>query len=418
MKFFRASLLLAFAALPLARLGADDLLDQVEDRLSGSFFDDAMRARLSGTLELERYRFTAPAPGLLHADGRDLFAPRLVTFLDSQIGRHAYVFAQLRVDRGFDPDQDEAWRARLDEYALRYTPWLNGRLHVQVGKFATVVGNWVPRHGAWSNQFITAPLPYENLTGVWDSEPVRSTAQLLQWAHLRPGLPAFVTAREKYLRLPVIWGPSYTVGAAAFGKLGKFSYAAELKNAALSSRPEEWSDGSAARWRHPTVGGRLGWHPNEMWTFGVSASTGAYLRASAEHSLGRGVGLGDYRQTLLAADAGFAWHHWQAWAEVFHNRFAIPTVGAADTTAYYAEMKYKFTPQFFGAVRWNQQLFADLPDRAGPTAWGRETWRIDVAPGYRFTPHTQLKLQYSFAHESGPTGESGSTAAAQYTLRF
>ena len=27
----------------------------------------------------------------------------------------------------------------------------------------------------------------------------------------------------------------------------------------------------------------------------------------------------------------------------------------------YIEAKYKFTPQFFGALRWNQQLFSTIP---------------------------------------------------------
>lgn len=418
MKAHRVSLLVMCATLGAARLAADDFFDRLEDRLSASFLGDDLRARLSGTVETEGYRFTTPAPGLLNAGGRDLFAPRLAVFLDSQIGRHAYVFAQARVDHGFDPAGDETLRLRLDEYALRYTPWLNGRLHLQVGKFATVVGNWVPRHGAWGNPFITAPLPYENLTGVWDSEAVKTSAALLQWAHLRPGLPAFITAREKYLRLPIIWGPSYTVGAAAFGTTGKFSYAAEIKNASLSSRPEEWSDGTTARWRHPTFGGRLGWHPNAMWAVGLSASTGSYLRPFAQPTLVRGASLESYRETVVAGDVGFAWHHWQAWAEVFTARFAIPTVGHADTTAYYAEVKYKFTPQFFGAVRWNQQLFARIPDRAGPTAWGRAAWRIDLAPGYRFTPHTQFKLQYSLTREAGAPRAHATTLAAQFTLRF
>jgi predicted porin len=155
-----------------------------------------------------------------------------------------------------------------------------------------------------------------------------------------------------------------------------------------------------------------------MWTVGLSASTGSYLRPFAEPTLARGHTLGDYRQTVVAGDAGFAWHHWQAWAEIYAARFAIPTVGNADTTAYYAELKYKFTPQFFGAVRWNQQFFADIPDRLGPTTWGRDTWRIDFAPGYRFTPHTQLKLQYSLTRERGGPDDVTSTAAAQFTLRF
>ena len=418
MKRLRASLLLVVVAILAPRLGADELLDRLEDRLSTSAFEDQLRARLSGTLELEGYRFTAPAPALLHADGRDLVAPRMTLFLDSQIGRHTYVFAQARVDRGFDPDNDEGTRVRLDEYALRVSPWLNNRLHFQLGKFATVVGNWVPRHGAWGNPFISAPLVYENLTGVWDAKAAPNSNALLQWSHVRPGLADAITEREKYLRLPVIWGPNYTVGAAVFGTIGKISYAVEMKNASLSSRPEEWSDGSAARWRQPTFGGRVGWRPNEMWILGVSASTGSYLRPFAEPTLARGHGLGDYRETVFAGDAGFAWHHWQAWAEIFTARFAVPTIGNADTTAYYAEVKYKFTPQLFGAVRWNQQFFVKIPDRAGPTAWGRDLWRIDFAPGYRFTPHTQLKLQYSLAHEVAGANDYASTAAAQFVLRF
>ena len=60
-------------------------------------------------------------------------------------------------------------QVRLDEYALRVTPWDDGRFNLQVGKFSTVVGNWVQRHHSWENPFITAPLPYENLTAISDT---------------------------------------------------------------------------------------------------------------------------------------------------------------------------------------------------------------------------------------------------------
>jgi hypothetical protein len=40
-------------------------------------------------------------------------------------------------------------------------------------------------------------------------------------------------------------------------------------------------------------------------------------------------------------------------------------VGDADSVAYGVEAKYKFTPKFFGALRWNQQFFAAVPDGAG-----------------------------------------------------
>ena len=94
-------------------------------------------------------------------------------------------------------------------------------------------------------------------------------------------------------------------------------------------------------------------------------------------------------------------------------------MGDADTFAYYLEAKYKFTPQLFGAMRWNQQLFGTVPDVAGGSVrWGCDLWRIDTSLGYRFTAHTQLKLQYSFQDETSDSRDLVHTLAAQFTLRF
>lgn len=414
----RVWLLAGFALLPaLLRAAADDWVDRVDEALSVSTLSDEIRARLSGSFELEQYHFQQPAPGLIDADGNDLFNPRLVLFLDAQFRSHVYVFAQARADRGFDPGYGSA-QLRLDEYALRYTPGAQGHFNVQIGKFATAVGNWVPRHGAWDNPFVTAPLPYENLTGMWDLEPVPTDLVLLQWSHVRPGLPARITAVEKERRIPLIWGPSYASGLAISGAFDRVRYALEVKDAALSSRPESW-DAVAVGLRHPTWSGRVSYSPDERWNFGWSASTGPYLRPLAAPALAPGQNLEDHREILLGQDVGFAWHHLQVWAEAYAVRFALPGVGHADSLAWYTEAKYKFTPQFFGAVRWNQEFFSRVPDGAGATAaWGRELWRLDVAPGYRFTPHTQFKLQYSLQHELGAPRPFAHTLATQFMLRF
>jgi hypothetical protein len=415
MNRLRITLCLLLASAPAAR-ASDDFFDRLGDALTTSALQDRVRAKLSGTLDLEGYAFPRPAPALLHTAGDRLFTPRLSLFLDAQLGSRAYFFAQTRVDRGFDPANVDL-RVRVDEYALRVTPWSDGRLSVQVGKFATVVGNWAQRHGSWANPFITAPLPYEALTGVWDVEAVRNANQLLQWSHVRPGLPAFVTASEKFRRLPIIWGPSYALGAAVSGGVGRFNYALEVKHAPLSSRPESWNRMNG-HWRHPTVSTRLGWRPNQMWSLGASASVGAYLRPFAHASLPGGHGFGDHRQIVLAQDVSFAWHHLQLWTEIYGSRFEVPTVGHADTLAYYAEAKYKFTPQWFGALRFNQQLYNRVQDRGVLTRWGKDTWRLDVGSGYRFTPHLQLKLQYNLQHGDVDPRHTAHLVAAQFTLRF
>ena len=410
---------LAIAAASFAS-AADDWLDKLDDFLTVSAFDDRVRLRLSGTLDIEAYALPQPSPGLLFTERYSLFNPRLTLFLDGQLGPNVYVFAQARADRGFDPGYLDA-RAALDEYAVRFTPWKDGRFNLQIGKFATVVGNWATRHGSWESPFITAPLPYENLTGIWDSAAADSLGTLRGWAGLYPAgyTPSRADELEaKRLRLPVIWGPSYTTGIAVFGQLGKFDYAAEFKNSSLSSRPETW-DGTVVQWQHPTVSGRLGYRPDTMWNFGASASVGSYLDREAAPTTAPGRSLGDYREIVLGQDVSFAWHHWQLWAEVFESRFEIPGVGNADSLAYYIEAKYKFTPQCFGAVRWNQHVFATLPDgMGGRDVWSGDIWRSDFALGYRFTAHTQLKFQYSLDRHATGGGGFGSTFAAQFTIRF
>jgi hypothetical protein len=382
---------------------AQDFLDRVDRSLTIGLFQDKVRARLSGLLDLEYYHFPQPPPGLIRSDGHDLLSPRLSLFLDVQAGSNVYFFAQARADSGFDPS-DLGGQVRLDEYALRITPWSDGRFNLQIGKFSTIMGGWIERHLSWDNPFVNAPLPYENATLVSDLE-VPLTAQSFI------AVPGF----DKYEFLPLIWGPAYTIGASAAGRIGVFEYAAEVKNATVSSRPELWY---SYNFDHPSVDLRVGLRPNEAWRFGVSFAEGPYLRSNAR-PLPIGSDFSDYRQYLIGQDISYARGHWQFWAEAFESRFEIPRLGHADVFAYYLELKYKITPQLFGALRWNQEIFLTDEDPAGqPIAKGHDVWRIDAAVGYRFTAHSQLKLQYSVARGDFVSENIGSTFAAQFTVRF
>lgn len=389
-----------------APIMAEDFLDRVDEALTFSLADDAVRLRFSGLLDMEYYHFTRPAPALLETEHSSLLNPRLTLFCDAQLGPSVYAFVQSRIDRGFDP-ADQRVEMRLDEYAIRFTPWDDGRFNLQVGRFATVVGNWTERHLSWENPFISAPLIYETVTPVYDAEAPKSASDF-----------ATGIVDSKYEYNPVIWGPSYATGASISGKFGQFEYAAEVKNASLSSRPEEW-DAMNGGFSHPTVNARLGYKPNAMWNFGLSGSDGTYLLPQSASGLPRGRGIGDFRQQLIGQDISFAWHHWQLWAEFYEARFEVPNVGNADSFAYYLEAKYKFTPRTFGALRWNQQVFSDVPDGTGSEVpWSHDMWRIDAALGFRPTPHTQLKLQYSLQDEENAARDFGHLIAIQFTIRF
>jgi len=408
--------LLLFTLLVGGVHAADDWVDRVDEALTWSGKDDRARGRISGLFDLEQYALPQPAPGVISSDAASLLVPRLSLFFDGQLGGHLYAFAQARLDRGFDPSDDRL-RARLDEYALRWSVGQAGCLDVQVGKFGTVVGNWVARHDSWTNPFITAPLPYENLTGLWDNEPARSADQLLVWSHVRPGLPSPVVVEEKYLRIPIIWGPSYGTGAAVAGAVGRFRYAFEVKNASLSSRPDTWS-ANAARWDAPTLSGRVRYVPSEQWEFGWSVSSGSFLRPSAAPLLDPSLSRSRYREIVLGEDLTYAWHHLQVWAEIYAARFQIPLVGNADTLAYYIESRYRFTPFFSAALRWSQQLYGTVDAGGLAVPWGKDVWQIDAAPAWRVTAHAQIKLQYSVQQSPHAAGELSQMVAVQGTVRF
>jgi hypothetical protein len=399
-----AGYLLALLAFASTASAADEWLDRLDEKLTLSSPEGAVRVRLSGFADLEYYHLPRPAPALLETTRHDFFAPRLTLFLDAQLGPKVYLFAQARADRGFDPG-DRGARVRLDEYALRLTPWDDGRLSVQVGKFPTVLGMWTQRHLSWDNPFVSAPLPYEHATGISDFEAPASVHEL---RHFPPS--------EKYDRLPLIWGPGYSTGLSVSGRVEKLEYAFEIKNTPPSSRPESWS-ATEIGFSHPTFSGRVGYRPNQAWNFGLSGSGGGYFRPEAQPELPRS--RSHYWQYLIGQDVSYAWHHLQIWAEVYEARFEVPRIGNADSLGYFVEAKYKLTPQLYAALRWNQELFSTMRGQAGENgreAWGEDIWRLDAALGYRFTAHTQLKAQYSVQRE-----EAASVAhifAAQFTLKF
>lgn len=387
----------------------DEAVDRADRALQIATPGGLVRAELSGLADVEGYWIDERAPGLVFANDDSFVNPRLSLFLDTQVGRHVYGFVQARVDRGFDPRSADGADARADEYLVRVSPFADARLHLQAGKFATVAGGWVPRHLSWDNPFVTAPLAYERVTTVSD---VRAPAD-----------PAEFLARRRVVDnkrewVPFLWGPSYTSGAAAFGRLGDLEYAGEVKNAALSSRPAVW-DGSDRGWDAPTVSGRLGWRPGARWSVGVSGSRGSYLRSRAAPTLPAGRHARDYHQSLLGADASFAIRHLQLWAEFVATRFEVPRVGQADAAAWYLEARYKLAASVFAALRWNQQVFGDVSDgRGGEEAWDNDMWRLDAALTWRMARHLQAKVEYDIGRQRGRLQQGEQLVAMQLTLKF
>src|SRR5438046_7904792 len=81
----------------------DDFFDRLDNALTIAAFEGNLRARLSGTIDIEFYNFQQPAPGLIDSEIDNLFNPRLTLFLDAQFGSQIYFFAQSRFASGYHP---------------------------------------------------------------------------------------------------------------------------------------------------------------------------------------------------------------------------------------------------------------------------------------------------------------------------
>jgi hypothetical protein len=277
-------------------------------------------------------------------------------------------------------------------------------MNLEVGQFATVIGGWVGRHRSWDNPFVAAPLPYQHMTGVYERRAAATLAGLIPDEN-----------QSEYAHNPIIWGPSYTSGLAGFGHAGRLDYALEFKNVGPSASPESWPI-TAVGFEHPAVNARLGFKPDARWRLGASYSDSTYVLPVALR--GPASNPSDFREQLWGQDVSFAWHHWQIWAELFETSFSVPGNQRAWTYAGYVETRYKFTPQFFGALRWNRQTFSSVSVGAPQQPWGQDVTRIDAAVTYRITAHAQLKLQATAEYDTPQVPRLRPAYATQCTVRF
>jgi hypothetical protein len=390
---------LFLAALPISPLHGQIVMEVRTE-------PDVFQARLGARTIAECWHASRPAPGLLLFDDREFFAPRLDLSGDFRVGSRLSGAVLARWDRGFDPGSREEGEFRLDEAFLRLQFFEDQRLQLQLGKFPTVFGNWVARHDFWDNPFLDAPLPYNSIVGVTDGVAPAAT-------------PAVVARRDlpdnKRTWVAPIWGPSYASGFSLFGSTVHWDYAAEVKNAALSSRPDEWNPGRR-NFSDPTITGRIGWRPDAATAIGLSASHGAYLQENGV--VPAGASAGDFDQTSLGADFRWAHHDLILTGEVIASRFETPA-GDLDLLAYYLEGRWKFQPGMWVAARWGQMFFDDVPGAGGrDVSWDRDTWRAEIALGWRVTERLLLKAQYSHTHEAGGGAQGGNAAGVAVGWKF
>src|SRR5262249_728062 len=138
--------------------------------------------------------------------------------------------------------------------------------------------------------------------------------------HAAPGTRAAFANRRNVVDnqpdwVPIVWGPSYTTGASLAASSETLDASVEVKNAALSSRPDTWDAMDGGFDTDPTYPAHLRWHPGAAWWFGASASHGPYLQDHAKPTLPAGKSADDYDQTTYGVDVSYEHRRLQLWGE-------------------------------------------------------------------------------------------------------
>lgn len=360
-------------------------------------------------LDLEYYRVDDTAPGLIRPH-HPFLNPRLSWFVDFAIGDRLTLFFQAREDRGFDPN-NSGRQIRLDEAFARWTEGGDAwGASLQAGKFATPIGNFVPRHDAMKNPLVRAPMVYDHITTIGDAKaPAGNPAQI--------GRRDLDDKRADWLTM--IWGPVYHTGAMVFGNAGPVDLRLALTNAAPAERPYEWGpktdDAGNLAWS-----GRVGVNPFLGFKAGLNYAAGPYLRSRAAPTLPAGRHRDDYPQRLAGVDLEYSVGHLELFSEVYWSEWEAPHIsGDLRSLGYYVEAKYALFPGFFAAARWNQMTFGAIRDAAGEqTPWDRNAWRAELGVGYFIHVNLLAKAQYELNHTNGPNDPRDDMASFSLSVSF
>ncbi len=387
-----ATLLLALAAALPASAQDDGFLGLHEAGPRLDLGDFSLS--FSGIADVEFYSTDETAPGLLLEDD-SFFSPRLTVFADASYGEHWSALLQARADDGFDPQAVGHLDLRLDEAFVRGTWEVGGdwSFSAQAGKFATPLGNWVPRHDPMKNPFVRAPIVYDHVTTIGDGKPVPSGAGLLS----RRDIPD-----KKLDWVSMLWGPVYHSGVLLFAASKRADLRLALTNAAPCERPDEWTWQGGDR-DHLAWSGRASWVPTIGLRLGLNAAKGPYLRREIEDLLPASKDRSKYDQSLVGIDAEYGIGHFTAFAEVYRTTWDVTNVADHPSAlGWYVEGRYAFFPGFFACARVGAIHFGRIDVGGAEHKWERDTRRFEVGAGYRIYVNLLVKAQYEINRTAGP----------------
>ncbi len=306
---------------------------------------------------------------------------------------------------------------------LRYRPWIDRNLDVQVGRVPPTFGAFARRVYASDNILIGYPLAYQYLTSLRPDSLPASADELLRmrgrgWlsnfsvgeTHPRHGMPVASVFR---------WDTGVQVHAAA----GIVEGAASLTVGTLAN-PLVRDDNDGKQYA-----GRLAVHPTTGLTVGVSAARGPFVTREAAEAAdpgnnddNDGDSGGAYTQIAWGADAEYSWSYYLIRFETIVSDWTLPNVsapaigGPLRTVGTSIEGRYKIRPRLHVAARFDHLGFSTITGSSRTDEWDAPVDRLEVGGGYLLQRNLQLKM--SFQHNTRDGGRATMVRVGALQLVF
>ena len=291
-------------------------------------------------------------------------------FFDAALGDNSAAFVQLMTDNN---------SVIIYGAYIRFTDLAGKYLNLQAGYIPTPVGSFGARVYSDKNPLIGTPLLFNYHSNIvaYISDSMRSVEQLLPRRDTRFNLG-----------LPVVYDACWNTGVEIYGSAGKLDYSLGLVSGSVSLPTLEQAKDI------PQVTTKLNYYFHPGFMIGAAGFYGPYLSDKVYGDvLPDGHDYDEYMNGGVGYDFYWSSRFIEFYSETYFAMWEHPYQPNLDVISGYVEAKYKFSPGWYLAGRYD---FFE-PGKVTTASGSEEKWdypvkRYEFGVGHRLNRQALLKL--------------------------
>jgi hypothetical protein len=292
-------------------------------------------------------------------------------------------------------------------YALyaRIRPWTARDIDVQIGRVPPTFGAFSRRTYVSDNPLVGYPLAYQYLSSLRPDALPATIDELLQKRGLGWLVRYSIGDASLDHGVPLVNALRWDTGVQVHvGLLPQRALTATGSITAGTLSDPRFSDNNGGK----QLAGRVEWRPTAGVVVGTSVARGAFVSDSAANAaLSPMRSAEGYTQTAWGGDVEYSRDYYLIRAETIVSLWRVPfarqpeIVDPLSAVATSIEGRYKLTPGFYTAARFDHLGFSTVTGTTGSASWDAPVTRVEAGVGYSIQRNLLLKFAYQRNHRDG-----------------